>query len=255
MAHVNQRGGQSQKRCDEPPFFRDQPGLTSYNRPMTASAATPPSEPPIAAAASPQSSTAPEFPRHDPASAAFWDVRFEAAFTPWDQGGVPNCLSAFVERDPTPRRVLIPGCGTAHEVRFLVEHGWPTMAIDFSPAAVAEARRLLGPLAAQVREADFFSPDPDAPYDLIYERAFLCALPPRLRPAWAAQVAALLKTGGLLAGFFYFDSSPKGPPFGIEPAALQALLSPHFRHIETATPRDSIPVFQGKEQWQVWQRR
>ena len=43
--------------------------------------------------------------------------------------------------------------------------------------------------------------------------------------------------------------------FGIEPEQLDALLSPHFERIEDAPVDDSIPVFAGRERWQVWQRR
>jgi hypothetical protein len=53
------------------------------------------------------------FPRHDPATPAFWDVRFEADFMPWDQGAVPHCLANYVSRHPAPKSVLIPGCSSA----------------------------------------------------------------------------------------------------------------------------------------------
>ena len=92
-----------------------------------------------------------EFPRLDPATASFWNVRFEADFTPWDQGAIPQCLAEYVACHPAPKRTLIPGCGSAYEVRLLRQAGWPVTAIDFSPAAVAHARNVLGPLADNVR--------------------------------------------------------------------------------------------------------
>ena len=202
------------------------------------------------------SSGNPQFPRHDPATPAFWDVRFEADFIPWDQGAVPHCLADFVSRHPAPRRVLIPGCGSAHEARLFLQANWPVTAIDFSPAAVAHARRVLGPLGAIVREADFFGHELDRErVEIIYERAFLCALPVTLRPAWAERVAMLLPRGGKLIGFFYFDQTAKGPPFGIDVESLNELLSKDFELLEDIAPPDSIPVFAGKEKWQVWQRR
>ncbi len=112
-----------------------------------------------------------------------------------------------------------------------------------------------------MHEADFFSfgePSGAAPgFDGIYERAFLCALPRRLWADWAARCAALLRPGGLLFGYFYFDDNAKGPPFGIAPDALDALLGTDFVRIEDAAvaERDSLPVFRGKERWQVWQRK
>jgi SAM-dependent methyltransferase len=198
----------------------------------------------------------PTFPRHDPATPAFWDVRFDADFTPWDQGGVPQCLVDYVSAQPHPLRTLIPGCGTAYEVRFLAEHGWPVLAVDFSASAVARAAQVLGALATHVQEADFFGPAlQPGQFDLIYERAFMCALPRTMRADWARRVAELLAPGAIMAGFFFFDETPKGPPFGTSAAELDELLLPAFACIETRTPPDSIPVFAGKEQWMVWRRR
>ena len=202
------------------------------------------------------SSGNPQFPRHDPATPAFWDVRFEADFMPWDQGAVPHCLADYVSRHPAPQRVLIPGCGSAHEARLFLQAKWPVTAIDFSPAAVAHARKVLGPLGAVLREVDFFGRAlAGERVEIIYERAFLCALPVERRQAWAERVAMLLPPGGKLIGFFYFDQTAKGPPFGIDTEQLNGLLSTDFELLEDIAPQDSIPVFAGKERWQVWQRR
>lgn len=196
----------------------------------------------------------PVFKSRDPLSAEFWDERFEQDFIPWDLGGVPQALRAFVEGNPTPRSTLIPGCGNGYELSFLCDAGWNATAIDFSPAAVQRARRLVGQWAAQVVEADFFAWQPQHPLDLIYERAFLCALPPAMRPQVTARYAELLAPGGLLAGFFFFGSSPKGPPFGIARAELEQLLTPHFALVEESDVVDSLPVFAGQERWMVWER-
>jgi SAM-dependent methyltransferase len=200
-------------------------------------------------------SDAPSFTSRDPLSPDFWDERFEREFTPWDLGGVPQALRGFVARNGAPRTVLIPGCGNGYELVCFSEAGWDATAIDFSPAAVSRARAQVGPWAARVLEADFFAWQPQGALDLIYERAFLCALPPALRPQVAARWAELLAPGGELAGFFFFGSSPKGPPFGIARAELEALLRPHFDLAEEGEVADSLPVFAGQERWMVWRRR
>lgn len=196
----------------------------------------------------------PIFQSRDPSDQAFWSERFEQNFMPWDKGGVPAALQDFVARTAHEAVALIPGCGRAYEVAYLSEAGWEVTAIDFSAAAVAAARALLGRWAARVEQADFFTFTPAKPLDLIYERAFLCALPRPMRAGIAARWAALLPAGGLLAGFFYFDGAPKGPPFGIAPDELDALLTPYFERIEDLPATDSIPAFEGKERWQVWRR-
>ncbi|MGV8894351.1 MAG: methyltransferase [Burkholderiaceae bacterium] len=197
------------------------------------------------------------FETRDPTNQAFWDERFDRNFTPWDKGGVPAALQDFVAQvaQVSPNAVvLIPGCGSAYEVAYLSEAGCDVTAIDFSPAAVTAACALLGQWATRVEQADFFTFVPPKLLDIIYERAFLCALPPRMHAAIAARWAALLPPGGLLAGFFYFDDVPKGPPFGIAAAQLDVLLKPNFERIDDKAVVDSIAAFAGRERWQVWRR-
>jgi thiopurine S-methyltransferase len=201
-----------------------------------------------------QPSQPPNFSTRDPNAADFWDERFVQGFTPWDQAGVPAAFKAFAARH-TAMPVLIPGCGSAWEVRWLAERGWPVRAIDFAPKAVEHARTQLGPHAALVEQADFFAWPPPARPGWIYERAFLCALPPSRRDDYAKRMETLLDEGGLLAGFFFITTTEKGPPFGIERAELDALLTPFFELVEDEPVTDSIAVFAGRERWLTWRRR
>lgn len=196
----------------------------------------------------------PEFDSRDPRTPAFWDERFEREFTPWDRGGVPEQVQAFVAKSQ-PATVLIPGCGAAYELVYFSEAGWDATAIDFSPAAVERARAITGQWNDRVVEADFFAYEPVAGLDMIYERAFLCALPRTMWPQVGRRWGQLLPSGGLLAGFFFFDDAPKGPPFGISREELDRLLVEDFECVEDAEVADSIPVFAGKERWMVWRRR
>jgi SAM-dependent methyltransferase len=194
-------------------------------------------------------------PREDAAQPDFWEKRFREGFTPWDAGRVPAALEKFLKAEPRGQRVLIPGCGSGYEVRAFAEAGFEVLAIDFAPAAVERARQVLGPLAHLVRLADFFDFDAGAPFDLVYERAFLCALPRRMWPRYAPRVAGLLRPEGRLAGFLFFDDNDRGPPFGLKRGELDALMSENFDLAADAAVGDSIPVFAGKERWQVWTRR
>ena len=198
----------------------------------------------------------PAFDSRDPLNPAFWDERFGKGFTPWDRGGVPERLRRYVADSAGAAPVtLIPGCGSAYELAFLCQAGWNATAIDFAPAAVAAARQAVGPeWQGRVLEADFFQFQPAAPLGLIYERAFLCALPRAMWPQVAERWAALLPSGAVLAGYFFFDDNAKGPPFGIARARLDALLAPYFRCEADEAVSDSMPVFEGKERWMVWRR-
>lgn len=191
----------------------------------------------------------------DSSKSDFWESRYRDHTTPWDAGKVPDALRDYTKRIKSGSRILIPGCGSAYEAGYLAENGFDVLAIDFSPAAVDLAKKNLSRLGDIVRLADFFEFDYGKPYDVIYERAFLCALPPRMWPQYAPRMAQLLRPAGELAGFFFFRETEKGPPFGTTPEALHALLDPHFDLVEDRMATDSIPVFQGAEHWQVWRKR
>ena len=193
-------------------------------------------------------------PKLDPAGPDFWDLRFREGFMPWDAGGVPAALRKFLAREPAGRRVLVPGCGSGYEVRAFADAGHEVVAIDFSAAAIEAAQHVLGELGRVVVRGDFFAHSLGE-YDLVYERAFLCALPRPLWPRWAARVAEVIRPGGRLAGFFYWSDDGRGPPFGLKPGELESLLAPAFDRTEDASVIDSIPVFAGRERWQIWRRR
>jgi len=227
----------------------------------------------------------PDFTNRDPRTAEFWDQRFEAEFTPWDRGGVPVQLAAWLQtlepenqgtaqgpdpdmgpartgvrplgRTPVSRfsTVLIPGCGIGHELQAFCEAGWNATAIDFSPSAVVAAQQAVGKWREHVVQADFFEYAPKQPLDLIYERAFLCAMPRDMWPRVVQRWADLLPEDGLLLGYFYFDNNPKGPPFGADRQQLEQLMSAHFVLEWDEPASDSIPVFQGKERWMAWRRK
>lgn len=203
----------------------------------------------------------PTFTKHAVDTPTFWDLRYEAAFTPWSQVQIPQCWQRFLNarNDAASARVLVPGCGESFEVGDLVQRGYDTTAIDFSHAAIGAAKSVLGQIAqapnCHLKQADFFDASLAATsFDFVYERAFLCALPPKLWANYAAQMAKIIKRNGLLAGFFCYDPIAKGPPFGLEVNGLATLFNGRFQRIAYETPTDSIAVFEGREQFEVWQR-
>ncbi|MFN8988837.1 MAG: methyltransferase domain-containing protein [Betaproteobacteria bacterium] len=185
----------------------------------------------------------------------FWETRYRDRVTPWDAGGAPERFVDWARGLPRGRRVLVPGCGSAHEVRVLAEGGAHVLAIDFSTAAVALARERLGSLAHRVVEADFFHFDAGEGFDAVYERAFLCALPRHLWPAYGQRMAEVLQPGGQLSGYFFFDHNTRGPPFGTSEQTLYTLLGSAFSLERDEAVAGSLPMFEGKERWQQWRRR
>lgn len=185
---------------------------------------------------------------------AFWDKRFGEGTTPWAAEGVPAALRTFADATAGRPATLIPGCGHAREAAWLAQRGWPVTALDFSASAIATARDILGDWPGELVEGDFFTFSPPTPFALVYERAFLCALPRRLWQDYGRRMHELLAPEGLLVGFFFFGADPKGPPFGISPEHLEELLTPWFVRVDDQDVDDSVPVFAGRERWQVWRR-
>ena len=193
-----------------------------------------------------------------PEQPEFWDHRFSQGITPWDAGRVPNSFDRFVSASPSPLRTLIPGCGSAWEALHLDRLGWPACALDFAPAALAAAQQVFakaGGYGGELVLADFFTFAPPERFELVYERAFLCALPRRLWSEYPTRMADLIKPGGYLAGYFFIDPGAlRGPPFGIDRAELMELLSPRFSLLEEHLTDDAIGPFAGREYWMVWRR-
>lgn len=189
----------------------------------------------------------------------FWNPRYAAGRTPWDYGGVPPALARFLARRPgRGARVLLPGCGSGYEIAAFAAAGYEVTAIDFSPPAVARARRQAGPgLAERILEGDFFTHDfAAAPFDLVYERTFVCALPPDLWPGTVTRTASLLAPGGTLAGLYFFGAKDDGPPYGLEAGEAATLFGTHFVVVDDrAIPaEESLPLFAGAERWQERRR-
>ena len=184
----------------------------------------------------------------------FWSKRYAAGKTPWDLHGVPEALREFLARSSAPASVLIPGCGSGYELRAFHDAGCDVTALDFSPAAIEQAERVLGPLASKVHLGDFFLYDfGERRFDLIYERTFLCSMPPAQWQDYAARMAELLTPGGHLVGIFLYGQASDPPPFPMTDREAAALFGRHFELRGSEILHGSLPVFDGmEERWQEW---
>jgi len=192
----------------------------------------------------------------DSSQTQFWTKRWEAGKMPWDLGGIPPSLVEFLKTNRPVTQVLIPGCGSGYEVQAFHAAGHDATAIEFSAPAVERAREVLGPLADRVIHGNFFKTDLGTNrFGLIYERGFLCSLPPVRWPEYAARMADLLVPGGLLAGLFLYGNEPEPPPYPLTLETAKQLFGNRFRLLDdTESTAKSVPVYQGMEHWQAWQR-
>ena len=139
-------------------------------------------------------------------------------------------------------------------MRAFHEAGYEVTALDFSSGAIERARAVLGPFARSVQLGDFFKHEfGEQRFDLIYERTFLCALPPSRWPDYAARMAELLEAGGRLAGIFLYGHASDGPPFPLPEGREKELLGERFDLARSEPLPPSLPVFEGmEERWQEW---
>lgn len=184
----------------------------------------------------------------------FWQERFEAANTPWDRGEPSPQLAAWL-RDRTLRpgqSIVVPGCGSGHEVLALAEAGCAVTGVDYTPAAVARTEERLRSAGqrATVLRADVLEWRPGAPVDAAYEQTCLCALHPDRWMDYAAQLHAWLRPGGSLCALFMQSLREgaahglvEGPPYHCDIHAVRALFSssrwdwPEPPHAAVAHPR------------------
>ncbi|MCQ9063537.1 methyltransferase domain-containing protein [Vibrio diabolicus] len=187
----------------------------------------------------------------------FWDNLFTQGTMPWDAKTTPQELKAYLENAlSNGQSVFIPGCGAAYEVVHFVDHGHDVIAMDYSQEAVSMAQSTLGKHKDKVVLGDVFNADFTHSFDVIYERAFLAALPRDRWDEYFAMVDKLLSSRGFLIGYFVIDDDYRSrfPPFCLRSGELAQHFEPTFTLIESSPVTNSVDVFKGKEYWMVWQK-
>jgi len=170
---------------------------------------------------------------------------------------LPARLETFIRSLQSNSKILIPGCGEDYRpIEAFHRAGHDVTAIDFSPVAVERTRKALTALSERIILGDFFSYDfGQAGFDFLYERTFLCGLPPTLWKNYAKRIAELLRPRGRLVGFFFYGEEADPPPFPLDQSTADELFHDRFQLIQSEPVTDSLPIFVGREKWQEWQLR
>jgi SAM-dependent methyltransferase len=172
----------------------------------------------------------------------FWQDRFEARQTPWDRGAPSPQLARWLEDgtlapsgDGHATTIVVPGCGSGHEVVALARQGFDVTGLDYAEAAVQRTRDALAAAGAEgstarVELADVLAWQPPAPVDAVYEQTCLCALHPDQWTRYAAALRAWLRPGGRLLLLAMQCAKPgaadglvEGPPYHLHVHAVRAL--------------------------------
>jgi len=187
-----------------------------------------------------------------------WNRRYAENDTPWDKGAAHPVLRDMLTHGALGGRVLVPGCGTGHDVRELAQRGLSVTGLDVAPLALAGARDY-DKIADEIYElGDFFAfaSGQREPFDGLFEHTCFCAIDPLRRADYAAAAAAALKPGGRLLAVFFTDPDHdgEGPPHGCTRGELDGLFGGKFRLLEEHVEIPTFPERRGQELLRLYER-
>jgi thiopurine S-methyltransferase len=179
----------------------------------------------------------------------YWKERYNTHQTSWDAGTITTPIRKYIDQlKDKSIKILIPGCGNAHEAAYLWEQGFKNIfLLDY----VAEP---LNNFSEQFPEfpkqqlilKDFFVLNEK--FDLIIEQTFFCALDPSLRKAYAEKIHSTLNPDGKLVGvLFNCEFEKQGPPFGGTKSEYLTLFESNFEVRKMNDCYNSIQPRKGNE--------
>lgn len=195
-----------------------------------------------------------------PSDSEFWQARYEAGEAHWDKGAAAPPLLEFLENDRVEGRVLVPGCGSGHDVRALAAQGADVMGMDFALGAISAANAQTNPPQTQFVLADFLNLNPKffGMFDWIFEHTCFCAIDPKRRPDYIRSCLQALRPGGRILAIIYINpdhDDPDHPPFPTSIAELDEWFSPWFETLQEQVPARSYEGREGRELLRVLRRK
>lgn len=187
-----------------------------------------------------------------------WEKLYQTGDTRWEKGEpAPGLVDFLTASAGLPRgRVLVPGCGTGHDVRAWAAAGWTATGMDLAPSAIqlAQARTQAAGLTADFQLGNFLESEPATPFDWMFEHTLYCAINPARRDDYVRAVLRWLKPGGqFLAIHYMLRDHTDEPPHGCTQQELMERFQPHFTLKQGWVPR-SYPNRTGLELMLWWQR-
>ncbi len=170
-----------------------------------------------------------------------WEARYQSKDMPWEKGEPSPGLVDFLAAHPgLPRGdVLVPGCGTGHDVRAWAKAGFRATGCDTAPSAIALSleRTAAAGLEAEFIQGNFLLDTPPRLFDWVFEHTLFCAIDPSERDLYIRAVARWLKPGGSYLAVYYLIPDEDGPPFGTTRDEVVRRFSPSFELLSEWTPR------------------
>jgi SAM-dependent methyltransferase len=187
-----------------------------------------------------------------------WNRRYVEGDTPWDKCAAHPAIETALAQAAFSGRILVPGCGTGHDVRALAARGLEVTGLDIAPLALEKARTYAAVGGEKYFLGDLFDlPEGFAnAFDGVFEHTCFCAIDPERRADYVDAVAVALKPGGRLLSVFFLnpDNDGEGPPFGCTAKEIDGLFASRFRLLEEDSELPTFPEREGRELLRLFQR-
>ncbi len=180
--------------------------------------------------------------------AEYWNNRYIAGQTGWDMHQASPPLTDYIDfLSDKELRILIPGCGNAHEAEYLLRKGFKNVTlIDISQVVTKRIAEKYIDQPVKIVCDDFFKHT--GSYDLILEQTFFCTLSPAMREKYINKCFELLVPGGNIAGvLFNKPVGLPGPPFISGDEDYKSIFSSKFTLTRYEDCKNSIAPRFGKE--------
>lgn len=187
-----------------------------------------------------------------------WEARYQQRDTPWEKGGPHPGLLDWLTTHELKGPILVPGCGTGHDVRALATKTNEVLGLDLAPSALKLAQAFPPAGTERYELGDLFALPKrfQESFDWVFEHTCFCAIDPALRPKYVESIHGVLKPGGQLLAIFYLDPGlppgESGPPFGVTLAELDTLFSPRFTLQEDFVPTHTYPGREARERLRLY---
>ena len=187
-----------------------------------------------------------------------WESRYQANDAYWDHGAASPGLVDFLNShgELGSGSVLVPGCGTGHDVRAWAKTGWRTVGLDIAPTAInlARERTEQAGLSAEFRIGDFLHENSGTTFDWVFEHTFFCAIDPGERDDYVKALLRWLQPAGHYLAVNYMLTEGEGPPFNVTRQEIWDRFSPSFELLDEWEPR-SFSHRTGRERMFWWRRK
>jgi thiopurine S-methyltransferase len=184
----------------------------------------------------------------------FWHSRWESGHTGWHETDGSLALHRFWPAMAPGSHVLVPLCGKSVDLLWLAEQGCEVTGVELSEIAVRAFFTDTG-LSFELEKADGFTwfnclekdisiacgnyfEFSGGPFDALYDRASLIAVPEKLRPKYVEHTRSMLKPYAtqLLVTLEYDQSKAEGPPFSVQAEEVKG----YWGDLRRVSDRDDI---------------